>query len=84
MITEYTAATLVLPGCTAHVDGLSNIVIEIGEVEQRMKTTSGLIRWELSIFQSAVHSIAEETGAALRRGPRCRRISKERRSDYYW
>ena len=31
MITEYTAATLVLPGCTARVDGLSNIVIEIGE-----------------------------------------------------
>jgi N-methylhydantoinase A len=31
MITEYTAATLVLPGCTARVDGLSNVVIEIGE-----------------------------------------------------
>jgi len=31
MITEYTAATLVLPGCVARVDGLSNLVIEIGE-----------------------------------------------------
>jgi N-methylhydantoinase A len=31
MITEYTAATLVLPGCAARVDGLGNLVIEIGE-----------------------------------------------------
>ena len=31
MITEYTAATLVLPGCKALVDGLGNLVIEIGE-----------------------------------------------------
>lgn len=31
MITEYTAATLVLPGCAARVDGLANLVIEIGE-----------------------------------------------------
>jgi N-methylhydantoinase A len=31
LITEYTAATLVLPGCAAQVDGLGNLVIEIGE-----------------------------------------------------
>jgi len=31
MITEYTAATLVPPGCAASVDGLGNLVIEIGE-----------------------------------------------------
>lgn len=31
MITEYTSATLVLPGCAARVDGLSNLVIEVGE-----------------------------------------------------
>jgi N-methylhydantoinase A len=30
MITEYTAATLVLPGCAACVDGLGNLVIDIG------------------------------------------------------
>lgn len=32
MVTEYTAATLVLPGCTACVDGLGNLVIDTGEV----------------------------------------------------
>ena len=31
MVTEYTAATLVLPGCVARVDGLGNLVIDIGE-----------------------------------------------------
>jgi N-methylhydantoinase A/oxoprolinase/acetone carboxylase beta subunit len=31
MITEYTAAALVLPGCAARVDGLGNLVIEIGQ-----------------------------------------------------
>ena len=31
MITEYTSATLVLPGCTACVDELGNLVIEVGE-----------------------------------------------------
>jgi N-methylhydantoinase A len=31
MITEYTAATLVLPGCAARVDGMGNLEIEIGE-----------------------------------------------------
>ena len=31
MITEYTAATLVPPGCAARVDGLGNLVIEVGE-----------------------------------------------------
>lgn len=31
MITEYTAATLVAPGCTARVDGFGNLLIEIVE-----------------------------------------------------
>lgn len=31
MITEYTAATLVLPGCVAQVDGLGNLVIDVSE-----------------------------------------------------
>jgi N-methylhydantoinase A len=31
MITEYTAATLVPPGCAARVDGFGNLVIAIGE-----------------------------------------------------
>jgi N-methylhydantoinase A len=31
MITEYTSATLVPPGATAHVDDLENIVIDVGE-----------------------------------------------------
>jgi N-methylhydantoinase A len=33
MITEYTAATLVPPACTARVDGFGNLLIEIGEEE---------------------------------------------------
>ena len=76
MITEYTAATLLPPGCTARVDGLANLVIDVGEedgvlgeapsVEARLKTKSA-DPVELAIFQSAVHSIAEEMGAALRR-----------------
>jgi N-methylhydantoinase A len=31
MITEYTAATLLPPGCVARVDGLGNLVIDIGD-----------------------------------------------------
>jgi N-methylhydantoinase A len=31
MITEYTAATVVLPGCTAEVDGFENLILSIGE-----------------------------------------------------
>jgi N-methylhydantoinase A len=31
MITEYTAATLVPPGCAARVDGLANLVIDVGQ-----------------------------------------------------
>jgi N-methylhydantoinase A len=31
MITEYTAATLVVPGCAARVDGLGNLVIDVRE-----------------------------------------------------
>jgi N-methylhydantoinase A/oxoprolinase/acetone carboxylase beta subunit len=34
MVTEYSAATLVLPGCTARVDGLGNLVIAVGEEER--------------------------------------------------
>ena len=30
MVTEYTAATLVPPGCCAQVDGLGNLVVEVG------------------------------------------------------
>ncbi len=89
MITEYTAATLLPPGCTARVDGLANLVIDVGEedgvlgeapsVEARLKTKSA-DPVELAIFQSAVHSIAEEMGAALRRTALSPNI-KERR-DY--
>ncbi len=89
MITEYTAATLLPPGCVAQVDGLGNLVIDIGEedgihgespgVEARLKTKSA-DPVELAIFQSAVHSIAEEMGAALRRTALSPNI-KERR-DY--
>ena len=31
MITEYTAATLLPPGCLARVDGLGNLVIDVGQ-----------------------------------------------------
>jgi len=31
MVTEYTAATLVLPGCVARVDGLGNLIVDVGE-----------------------------------------------------
>ena len=31
MITEYTSATLVPPGATAHIDAFANIVIDVGE-----------------------------------------------------
>lgn len=34
MVTEYTAATLVLPGSTARVDGLGNLIVDIGEVRE--------------------------------------------------
>ncbi len=35
MVTEYTAATLVLPGCTLHVDGLGNLIVDTGEKVRR-------------------------------------------------
>jgi N-methylhydantoinase B len=83
MITEYTAATLLPPGCAARVDGLGNLVIDVGEEEvgdgARMKTHAA-DPVELAIFQSAVHSIAEEMGAALKRTALSPNI-KERR-DY--
>ena len=31
MITEYTSATLVPPGATAHIDAFANIFIDVGE-----------------------------------------------------
>jgi len=31
MITEYTAATLLPPGCLARVDGLGNLAIDVGQ-----------------------------------------------------
>jgi len=31
MVTEYTAATLVPPGCAASVDGLGNLIVDVGE-----------------------------------------------------
>jgi N-methylhydantoinase A len=30
MVTEYTAATLVPPGCRLHVDGLGNLIVDLG------------------------------------------------------
>ena len=83
MITEYTAATLVLPDCVARVDGLGNLVVDVGEQESGEEThrkTKAADPVELAIFQSAVHSIAEEMGAALRRTALSPNI-KERR-DY--
>ncbi|MGB6696063.1 MAG: hydantoinase/oxoprolinase family protein [Terracidiphilus sp.] len=35
MVTEYTAATLVAPGCSLQVDGLGNLFVEIGAEERR-------------------------------------------------
>jgi N-methylhydantoinase A len=35
MVTEYTAATLVLPGCTLQVDGQGNLLVDVGEEERR-------------------------------------------------
>ncbi len=88
MITEYTAATLVPPGCVACVDELSNLVIDIGEErvgqslpgENASMKTQAADPVELAIFQSAVHSIADEMGAALKRTALSPNI-KERR-DY--
>ena len=83
MITEYTAATLLPPGCVARVDELGNLVIDIGEevvgdgARMKIKASDPV---ELAIFQSAVHSIAEEMGAALKRTALSPNI-KERR-DY--
>jgi N-methylhydantoinase A len=34
MISEYTAATVVPPGCTAEVDGFENLILSIGEEER--------------------------------------------------
>jgi hypothetical protein len=32
MITEYTSATVLQPGCRAQVDGFGNLLLHIGEV----------------------------------------------------
>ena len=79
MITEYTAATLLPPGASALVDGFGNLVIDVGERGARMNARAS-DPIELAIFQCAVHSIAEEMGAALRRTALSPNI-KERR-DY--
>ena len=34
MITEYTSATVVPPGCTVNVDGFRNLIVSIGEEHQ--------------------------------------------------
>jgi N-methylhydantoinase A len=34
MITEYTAATVLPPGCTAEVDGLENLILHLGQKER--------------------------------------------------
>ena len=39
MITEYTAATLVAPGCAARVDGLGNLVIDVDQDKVREGAT---------------------------------------------
>ena len=72
MITEYTSATVLPPGWRARVDGYSNLVTGKASMSDPIR--------DLSIFQSAVHSIAEEMGAALRRTALSPNI-KERR-DY--
>jgi N-methylhydantoinase A len=35
MITEYTSATALPPGCVAQVDGYANLIISIGEEAAR-------------------------------------------------
>jgi hypothetical protein len=34
MITEYTSATVLPPGCNAEVDGFENLIMTIGEEER--------------------------------------------------
>jgi hypothetical protein len=35
MITEYTAATVLPPGCTAEVDGFENLILALTERERK-------------------------------------------------
>jgi N-methylhydantoinase A len=35
LVTEYTSATVLLPGCVCEVDGLGNLVVEVGEAGSR-------------------------------------------------
>lgn len=74
LITEYSSVTVLPPGATATLDGWGNLVVEVGKPEPAALNVSvaGANRQEpdpveLAIFSSAVHSIAEEMGAALRR-----------------
>ncbi len=74
LITEYSSVTVLPPGATAKMDGWGNLVVEVGEPEITFKNVSVSSTTskepdpvELAIFSSAVHSIAEEMGAALRR-----------------
>ncbi len=74
LITEYSSATVLPPGCTATVDGWGNLVIDVREqnapeidTNRAANAETAIDPVELAVFQSAVHSIAEEMGAALRR-----------------
>jgi N-methylhydantoinase A/oxoprolinase/acetone carboxylase beta subunit/N-methylhydantoinase B/oxoprolinase/acetone carboxylase alpha subunit len=74
LITEYSSVTVLPPGASASMDGWGNLVVEVGRAEDSLLKPSvpdtkreELDTVELAIFSSAVHSIAEEMGAALRR-----------------
>ncbi|MGC8551030.1 MAG: hydantoinase B/oxoprolinase family protein [Acidobacteriaceae bacterium] len=74
LITEYSSVTVLPPGASATMDGWGNLVVDIGQMEdESLPATVADAKLEhpdsveLAIFSSAVHSIAEEMGAALRR-----------------
>lgn len=74
LITEYSSVTVLPPGASACVDGWGNLVVDVGEagnlshkVADTDTNTDEPDPVGLAIFSSAVHSIAEEMGAALRR-----------------
>jgi N-methylhydantoinase B/oxoprolinase/acetone carboxylase alpha subunit/N-methylhydantoinase A/oxoprolinase/acetone carboxylase beta subunit len=74
LITEYSSVTVLPPCAFATMDGWGNLVVDVGAPEAESHSVpfpdtkidqSDSV--ELAIFSSAVHSIAEEMGAALRR-----------------
>ena len=74
LITEYSSVTVLPPGASAAMDGWGNLVVDVGLPKsglQKVSTAGAKAEQpdpvELAIFSSAVHSIAEEMGAALRR-----------------